>query len=149
MTERLVVMSGLPGSGKTSFALDLLARLEEQHVPARRVSSDQIRRAMFTRPMRYTQIAHFAVFSRVEVALKEQFDGVTVYDATNVTNIAWASLEGWGVLDGARVVLLSYPEDVVEGRLARRALAGSESDAGWSTSGCATGRCSRPARTTR
>ncbi len=78
-----MLLTGLPGSGKTTFARRLLARLPP---PARHLESDAIRRLLFPRPT-YTADESARVFQEVgrqaEAALGER--ELVIVDATNLT----------------------------------------------------------------
>ena len=77
----LVLLSGLPGAGKTTFAAALLAAS-----PAVHLESDAIRRRFVPTP-RYTRAEHAAVFGRLETLAGEALAGghLVVVDATNLT----------------------------------------------------------------
>ncbi len=124
----LVVLSGLPGTGKTTFAALLAARLG-----GRVLESDAIRRELFPR-RRYTRRESSAVFAavreRAEAALAEGAD--VIIDATNLRE--WerrgfrelASRRGAGVLG----VRLTAPAAVVRERLTGTRAGASEADVG-------------------
>lgn len=77
----LIILSGLPGTGKTTFARALVAT-----VPAAHVESDAIRRSLARVP-RYTSSENAAVFGRAENMTREALTGGqnAVLDATNLT----------------------------------------------------------------
>jgi predicted kinase len=77
----LILLSGLPGSGKTTFAHALLDVL-----PAIHIESDAIRRQLVSNP-RYVPAENAAVFGRVEsFARKALVRGQhVIIDATNLT----------------------------------------------------------------
>ena len=109
----LVLLSGLPGSGKTTFAARLASQLD-----AGVLESDRVRLELFPR-RRYTRKENAAVFATV----RERAEGVladgrdVIVDATN--------LRGWersGFLElaagqGARVVAVRQGARVVAVRL--------------------------------
>lgn len=76
----VIVLSGLPGSGKTTFAGALAARTPIEHV-----ESDAIRRGLFPRPT-YSQKENAEVFDEVERrVVKGLGQGrLVVVDATNL-----------------------------------------------------------------
>lgn len=78
----IIVLSGLPGTGKSHFA-NLLA----QQIPVLIVGSDRMRKALVAKPQ-YTAGEHSRVFSAchqlIEDFLKEGYR--VVFDATNLTD---------------------------------------------------------------
>jgi hypothetical protein len=76
----LIILSGLPGSGKTTFAAALAAATPIEHV-----ESDAIRRSMAGQP-RYTKAEHRKVFAEVERRVDEGLGHgrLVVLDATNL-----------------------------------------------------------------
>ncbi|MGE5597074.1 MAG: AAA family ATPase [Hyphomicrobiales bacterium] len=77
----LVMLSGLPGSGKTTFAHRLLERLDAVHI-----ESDAIRRELFAEP-RYVAEEHARVFRTAEDRARSALErgASVVFDATNLT----------------------------------------------------------------
>lgn len=77
----LIMLSGLPGSGKTTFARALCQALAAEHV-----ESDAIRRAIASQPA-YTPREHARVFAIAEQRVAAALSGgrVAVLDATNLT----------------------------------------------------------------
>ena len=78
----LILLSGLPGAGKTTFAKALSAALDFAHV-----ESDAIRREVAGVP-RYTTAENGAVFRRVEADARAALAAGrhALIDATNLTN---------------------------------------------------------------
>ncbi|MEP6870432.1 MAG: ATP-binding protein [Anaerolineaceae bacterium] len=75
------MLSGLPGTGKTTFAHALSERLAFEHV-----ESDAIRRGLGPRPT-YTADESAAVFARAEAMARAALEGGrhALLDATNLT----------------------------------------------------------------
>ena len=129
----LVMLSGLPGTGKSHFARRLAQRL-----PLVVVGSDRTRKALIPEP-EYTREEHQRVFSACHRVIEELLkQGRTVvFDATNLT-------EGFRqpLLDLARrrgapthIILFTAPLRVIRRRLQdRAAVIGTDgvSDADWS-----------------
>lgn len=78
----LILLSGLPGSGKTTFAKELATRLPFEHI-----ESDAIRLAMRPVPT-YSFAESGAVFARADAAARKALacGRHALIDATNLTN---------------------------------------------------------------
>jgi predicted kinase len=96
----LVLLSGLPGAGKTTFAQALTAR-----IPAEHIESDAIRRSLFPAP-RYLPAEHRRVFNAVErqAAAAITAGRVPIVDATNLTRRDRARFVRLADRTGARLV---------------------------------------------
>lgn len=112
----LIILSGLPGTGKTTFAHALLDCL-----PASHIESDAIRRGLARVP-RYTSSENAAVFGRVEAASRTALTHGrhVILDATNLTTRDRRHFLRLARDLDARVIFvrLTAPEDVVKRRLA-------------------------------
>lgn len=124
----LVLLSGLPGTGKTTFAASLASRLD-----ARVLESDHVRRELFPR-RRYTRKESRMVFAtvreRAEAQLEQGRD--VIIDATNLRERErlgfWRLAERWGATVAA--VRLTAPDDILRERLSREREGASEADVG-------------------
>ena len=128
----LVLMCGLPGAGKTHFALRLAAEM-----PLQMIESDAARKALMVVPA-YNAEENLRVFAACRRLMDELLDnGVPVLlDATNVTErdraYSYTAAEGRGA--EVVVVRVKAPESEVRRRLRRRERGLSKdgaSNAGW------------------
>lgn len=115
----LVLLSGMPGTGKTTVAKALRSRLDP--LPVEHIESDAIRKARRSRPA-YSSGENAAVFAEVErrarAALKT--GRVAIVDATNLSRRDRRRFVRLArELDAALVaVRVTAPEDDVRRRLA-------------------------------
>ena len=128
----LVLMCGLPGAGKTHFALRLAAEM-----PLQMIESDAARKALMVVPA-YNAEENLRVFAACRRLMDELLDnGIPVLlDATNVTErdraYSYAAAEGRGA--EVVVVRVKAPESEVRRRLRRRERGLAKdgaSNAGW------------------
>ena len=128
----LVVLSGLPGTGKSYFAAELARR-----VPFVIVGSDRSRKALVPRP-KYTRDEHARVFAAchrvIEALLTEGYR--VVFDATNLTEAFRQTLYQIAERTGSVLTVLWFtaPKAVVRRRLDDRASGPNSdtySDADW------------------
>lgn len=114
----LVVLSGLPGTGKSHLARELCRRY-----PLARLESDALRKALFRRPS-YSAQESARLFAACHALLDRLLArGVpAVLDATNLKEVHRRPLYRIAEARGARLVLVEVkaPREVVEGRLERR-----------------------------
>ncbi len=129
----LVVLVGLPGTGKSYFAAQLAALF-----PLAVVESDVMRKALFPRPS-YTSKESARVFAAIHALLRELLArGVpALLDATNLVEANRRVLERIAEEADAGLVLvrLTAPESVARKRLEARSASGNartNSDADWS-----------------
>jgi predicted kinase len=128
----LVVLSGLPGTGKTHFARELTRR-----VPFIVLESDRVRKLLVARP-KYTPGEHSRVFEVCHLLLEEYLAAGrrVLFDATNLTESFRRPL--YSISDRLSVPLclvrFTAPWETIRRRLAER-VAGMDpdnySDAGW------------------
>ena len=115
-TPALVLLSGLPGTGKTTFAHALLAAIRCIHI-----ESDAVRRGMFATP-RYSAWENGAVFAEVERRATAALTAghVAVVDATNLARRDRTRFLRLATKTGSRLVCVrvTAPEDVIRARLA-------------------------------
>lgn len=112
----IVLLSGLPGAGKTTFAHALLALAPGVHV-----ESDAIRRRLAACP-RYTPREHATVFARAERMAADALarNALVVVDATNLVPADRRCFVDLARLRGLPLVAvrLSAPLATLQGRLA-------------------------------
>ena len=115
----LVVLCGLPGTGKSHFAAALARR-----VPAMVLGSDRLRKILIPQP-RYTRGEHARVFAAAHCLLEQLLvEGYRViFDATNLTERARQPLYAIADRTGAPLLLVGFdaPEPLIRQRLERRA----------------------------
>lgn len=115
----LVVLSGLPGTGKSYFARALTRR-----VPFLVLASDRLRKVLFSQP-KYTPSEHSRVFAACHRLIKEYLadDQRVLFDATNLTESYRQPL--YHIADHLGVPLITVrftaPREVVRRRLEVRA----------------------------
>ena len=128
----LVMLSGLPGTGKSYFARELVKR-----VSFLVLESDRLRKALVPDP-KYTGGEHSRVFAACHLLL-EEFLGQgrrVLFDAANLTEKYRQPVYQIAGLASASLVVISFtaPEGTIQGRLADREAGldpGNYSDAGW------------------
>lgn len=112
----LVIMSGLPGSGKTTFVHMLRARVPMEHV-----ESDAIRRSLFAIPT-YSSEESGRVFAAVERRAAAAIDAGNdvVVDATNLRRADRKRFLRLAAQRCATLVCvrITAPDDVIRARLA-------------------------------
>jgi predicted kinase len=118
-TAALVVVSGLPGSGKSHFCRRLAAR----H-PIARLESDALRKALFRQPTHSPEESR-RLFAACHLVLDRLLGaGISaLLDATNLREVHRRQLYAIADRHGAKLVLVSLraPAAVVEERLVARA----------------------------
>ena len=128
----LVMLSGLPGTGKSYFARELVKR-----VPFLVLESDRLRKALVPDP-KYTPGEHSRVFVACHLLL-EEFLGQgrrVLFDAANLTEKYRLPVYQMASRVSAPLVVIRFtaPEETIRRRLAERAAGldlGNYSDAGW------------------
>ena len=128
----LVMLSGLPGTGKSYFARKLV-----QRVPFLVLESDRLRKLLVSEP-KYTRGEHARVFAACHLLL-EEFLGQgrrVLLDATNLTEQYRQPVYRIADQVSAPLVIIRFtaPEQTVRKRLTQRAAGldpGNYSDASW------------------
>ena len=117
----LVLLSGLPGSGKTTFAAVL-----REAAPIGVITGDDVRAATVTVP-RYTKAESGRVFDAIRAAAAQLLAAghSTLIDATNLIEAERAIMYRAAAETGARlaIVLVTAPRHVVRARIQARAQA--------------------------
>ena len=128
----LIVLSGLPGTGKSHFANELRKRL-----PLLVLESDRLRKVLAPNP-RYTQGESHRLFAACHLLIEEFLmqDRLVLLDATNLTEDFRQPLYDIAQRVSVPLVLvrLTAPQEVVRQRLSDRGAGmhpSDYSDAGW------------------
>ncbi len=128
----LVVLSGLPGTGKSHFARELV-----QRTPFISLGSDRLRKTLAPRP-KYTREEHLRVFVAAHLLLEELLEQGwrVIFDATNLTERIREPLYEMAARLQAPLALVWFtaPRNTIRRRLADRAAGRSfdtYSDADW------------------
>lgn len=128
----LVVLCGLPGTGKSHFARELSAQ-----APFVWLSSDRTRKLLVARPQ-YSRREHRRVFAAMHVLTRGYLrDGYSVvFDATNLNEGVRAPLYAAADAVGVDPLIIRFTAhpDLVRERMAERAEGiadAGQSDAGW------------------
>lgn len=112
----LILLSGLPGSGKTTFAHQLQGRIEADHI-----ESDAVRRSIAASPS-YSHAESGAVFARVDAAARKALSEGrhAIVDATNLTNRDRRRFFRMAAELGPRLIAirLTAPEAIIRERIA-------------------------------
>ena len=129
---RLVVLCGLPGTGKSHFARELSSR-----APFIWLSSDRTRKLLVARPI-YSRREHRRVFAAMHVLTRGYLrDGYSVvFDATNLNEGVRAPLYAVAEEAGVDPLIIRFTADpdLVRDRMTERETGAgdaSQSDAGW------------------
>ncbi len=126
----LIMMSGLPGSGKSYLG----QRLAEQ-LPAVIIESDRVRKALFLEPVYSAQESTIVHRTCHEVLRRLLRRGIRViFDATNLVEFQRELLYSLAEHSGAHLLIVRTvaPEHVIRERLEQRKVAGEgASDADW------------------
>ena len=128
----LVVLCGLPGTGKSHFARDLASR-----APFVWLNSDRTRKLLAPRPT-YSRREHRRVFAAMHILTRGYLaDGYSVvFDATNLNEGVRAPLYAVAEDAGVEPVIIRFTAEpeLVRERMSNRAAGiadASQSDAGW------------------
>ena len=125
------VFAGLPGSGKSYGARELVRRLERIGTDPIYVASDSVRKELFANPT-YSKEEHVSVFAEVRRRLTADLEcPFIIYDATNLQDQAWQMIDECAseVKTEVKAVYFETPENVILERLANRINDDSDADA--------------------
>ena len=126
----LIILVGLPGSGKSYFAAELV-----EHIPMVILESDFLRKTLIRQPV-YSNWESVRVFRAIHALAKELLGAKynVILDATNLNKGHRRPLYTIAAETGAKaiVVLLNTPREIAEARLSDRlARRDGFSDANW------------------
>lgn len=126
----IIILVGLPGSGKSHFAARLLEK-----IPAVVLESDYLRKTLVRRPV-YSQWEHIRLFRAIHELVKKLLTAkfIVVMDATNLTEHYRRPLEAIArdVKAKSIIVYIDTPREVAENRLLERSTRqDGYSDADW------------------
>ncbi|XUX01404.1 MAG: ATP-binding protein [Dehalogenimonas sp.] len=126
----LVVLVGLPGSGKSHFASRLIEK-----IPAIVLESDFLRKSLVRKPV-YSQFESFRLFQAIHELIKELLSAKysVVLDATNLSEDSRRPLAVIARETGTKIILvhMNTPREVAEERLLGRSFKrDGYSDADW------------------
>jgi predicted kinase len=111
----LIILSGLPGTGKTTFARSLRSLLAFEHI-----ETDALRRELYREP-RYTPREHAAVFAAAEYHASQAIRAgrIALVDATNLQRSGRARFLRLARREGCPLVAVRVlaPDDAVRQRL--------------------------------
>jgi predicted kinase len=123
-----IILSGLPGSGKSHFAQELSNRY-----PLAVLQIDVLRKLLFPRPV-YSRQEHTRTFAAVHVLIDRLLSRKlsVLYDATNLKEQHRRDLYAIGDANGARlrIIRIHSPDQVALSRLSERSTTGEQA---WSS----------------
>ena len=128
----VIMMSGLPGTGKTYFSQKLAERL-----PLPIIESDSVRKQLFPKPS-YSPTENTQVFQKIHRQIEALLDqgSSVIFDATNLEERHRRSVYRIADKYGARMIIVQIeaPPELVKNRLLKRVTqpdSSNYSDADW------------------